>query len=177
MKKILKYILPAVVAGSLVTGAYAGELEGVSAYKVTTYSLGTSFDFQSDVSLRNFEPLLITSSKADILNSQLLDDSSLQTSVDLYAFTGFAISAEYHHDSRLALQGTFGVAQNAWNSEPGLRGSGWEASLGVVYKLLGNLNYELHFGYMDPGNLFKERNSYSDVENIIMVSNKISMSF
>ncbi len=177
MKKVLKYILPAVVAGSLATGAYAGEFEGLSAYKVTTYSLGTSFDFQPDVSLRNFEPLLITSSMADILNDQQSGDGSLQTSVDLDASAGFAISAEYHPDSRLALQGTFGVAQNVWSSESGLRGSGWEANLGVVYKLLGNLNYELHFGYMDPGNLFKERNSYSDVEDVIMVSNKISMSF
>ncbi len=177
MKKVLAYILPAIVAGSLATGAFAGEIEGLSAYKVTTYSLGSTVDFQADVSLRNFEPLLITSSKADILNSQLLGDGLLQTSADMESSSGFAISAEYHPDSRLALQGTFGVAQNAWNSELGLRGSGWEASLGVVYKLLDNLNYELHFGYMEPGSLFKERNSYNDVESIIMVSNKISMSF
>lgn len=55
--------------------------------------------------------------------------------------------------------------------------SSWEANLGFIYKLVNNLSYEVHFGYMDTGDLFTDQSSYSDVENIIMVSNQLTMSF
>ncbi len=55
--------------------------------------------------------------------------------------------------------------------------SSWEANLGVIYKLMNNLSFELHFAYMDTGDLYTRRSSYSDVESIIMVSNRLTMSF
>ena len=179
MKKLQICIIPVICL--LLTGINAGaeELEKLSAYKVTTYNLGALMDFQevSDIRLRNYEPLMITSSKADILNDQALTERHLRTTPDIGTSTGFAISAEYKPASKLAVQGTFGMTRNNWDPSLDEHESSWEANLGLVYKLLDNLSYEVHFGYMETGDLFKERNSYSDVENIIMVSNKLSMSF
>lgn len=161
------------------TGA-AEELETLSAYKVNTYNLGALLEFQesANISLANFEPLMITSSKADILNDQSKSADAMSTTADISSARGFAIAAEYKPTAQLSVQGAFGMATNNWGSlDAAERQSSWEANLGLVYKLLDNLNYEIHFGYMETGDLFKERNSYSDVENIIMVSNKISMSF
>ena len=81
--------------------------------------------------------------------------------------------------TNISLQGALGVTRNLWTPElmGDLNGASWEANLGVIYKFLDKLSYELHFGYMDTGTLFSDRSSYSDVESIIMISNKISLSF
>ena len=55
--------------------------------------------------------------------------------------------------------------------------SSWEANLGVIYKLFNNFSYEMHFGFMDTGDIFKKSNAYSDVESIVMISNQLTMSF
>lgn len=179
MKRIITYFTPVFFLLLAVGNSQAEEPEMLSAYKVTTYNLGALMDFQgsSDIRLRNYEPLMITSSKADMLNDQAASSNQLSTTPDIGSSTGFAISAEYQPLSKFLVQGTFGMTRNNWN--PGLdeHESSWEANLGLVYRLLDNLNYEVHFGYMETGDLFRERNSYSDVENIIMVSNKLSMSF
>lgn len=179
MKKLIIYLTPLLFLTCTLQNASAEELEMLSAYKVTTYNLGALMDFQetADIQLRNYEPLMITSTKADILNHQSLTESSLRTTPDLGTSTGFAISAQYQPTNQFAVQGTFGIAKNNWDPSVAEHESSWEANLGVVYRLLDNLNYEVHFGYMETGDVFKERNSYSDVESIIMVSNKLSMSF
>lgn len=179
MKKATTYILALLIVAGFVQGVCAEELEKLSAYKVTTYNLGALLDYRetADIQLRNFEPLMIASTKADILNGQSLTEASLRTTPDLGTSTGFAISAEYSPTSQFAVQGTFGVAKNNWDPSEAEHESSWEANLGLIYRLLDNLNYEVHFGYMETGDVFKERNSYSDVEAIIMVSNKLSMSF
>ena len=79
--------------------------------------------------------------------------------------------------SKLALQGVLGVTKNSWDPSTADNKSSWEANLGIIYKMFNNLSYELHFGYMDTGDIFKERNTYTDVESIIMISNKLTMSF
>lgn len=179
MKKIFIYLAPLLITFGVVHNSTAEEFEKLSAYKVTTYNLGALMDFQetADIRLQNFEPLLITSTKADILNHQSLTEPSLRTTPDLGTSTGFAISAEYKPTDSFSLQGTFGMAKNNWDPSLDEHESSWEANLGLVYKLLDNLNYEVHFGYMETGDVFKERSTYSDVESIIMVSNKLSMSF
>ena len=39
------------------------------------------------------------------------------------------------------------------------------------------LAYEVHFGYMDTGDLFQEVDTYSEVESILMISNQLTLSF
>lgn len=179
MKKIVLHIVPLIFLLIPFQAVAAEELETLSAYKVTTYNLGALLDFQesSDISLQNYEPLMITSTKADILNDQVASGDPMKTTADLGATRGFAIAAEYTPHPQFSVQGAFGMARNSWDPSVAEHESSWEANLGLVYKLLNNLNYEIHFGYMETGDIFKERSSYSDVENIIMVSNKLSMSF
>ncbi len=162
------------------SGVFAQELETHSVYKVTTYNLGALLEDKNNpnLSLRNYEPLLITSTKADILNNRAVVSQHPNTTPTPNATRGFAISAEYSASPQIAVQGIFGVTKNnSWETQNLDQNASWEANLGLVYRFLDNLSYEIHFGYMETGSLLSERSSYSDVESIIMVSNKLTMSF
>ncbi len=152
------------------------------AFKVTSYDLGAIDNFQGKGPLasRTFQPLLITSTIADILNNSQEKAVTLGgTATDGSHISSIALSGRLDATSNISLQGTVGVTRNLWTPDlmGDLNDASWEANLGVIYKFLNNLSYELHFGYMDTGKVFSDRNSYSDVESIIMISNKISLSF
>ena len=154
-----------------------------SIYKVTSYNLGAILDMQDASKSKfssNFNPLLITNSTADILDSEQDRTVSWVESDSHTASTrGIAVAAQFSATRKLALLGAFGLTKNLWtpNTINYENESSWEANLGVIYKLMNNLAYEVHFAYMDTGDLFTERNSYNDVESIIMVSNRLTMSF
>ncbi len=160
-------------------GVQAEEPATHSLYKVTTFNLGSSVDFQdfSPVNSAKYRPLLITSTKVDILGADRFRDINFNISEDKSGVSGFAIAAEYSPLSKIAVQGVVGVTKNNWDPNTAEHQSSWEANLGVIYKMFGNLRYEMHFGYMDTGDVFKERNTYTDVESIIMISNQLTMSF
>lgn len=153
------------------------------AYRVTSYNLGAILDYQKKNSLfesSSFNPLMITSTTSDILNSEHQPSVSWgETVPHTSSSKGIALSAEFEATNKISLQGTFGITRNLWTPDnvDYENDSSWEANLGIIYKLVSNLSYELHFGYMDTGNLFSDQSSYSDVENIIMVSNQLTMSF
>ena len=171
-------ILQLLIQGSTLYGA---DLSGHSAYKVTSYNLGAIQGLEGPPPLnqsRDFNPLLITNSAADILTSEHERTGSFD-GTSSHNVSSVALAAQFDATKNISLQGAFGVTRNLWTPDlmGGVNGSSWEANLGVIYKLLNNLSYELHFGYMDTGDLFSNRNSYSDVENIIMISNQLSLSF
>lgn len=154
-----------------------------SVYRVTSYNLGALMenpDTTASPAKSNFNPLLITSTTSDILNSELEGTVSwVETSPHTANSRGIALSAEFDATNKISLRGAFGVTRNLWapDSVDYENESSWEANLGVIYRLLDNLSFELHFGYMDTGDLFTDRSSYSGVENIIMISNQVTMSF
>ena len=162
---------------------YGEDLNTHHAYKVTSYNLGVFQGFQNggtSNALRSFKPLLITGTTADILNSEhQKTDSFGEAAAGGSSINSIALSAQLDATKNISLQGAFGVTRNLWTPELGgsMNGSSWEADLGIIYKLLNNLSYELHFGYMDTGNLFTDRSSYTDVESIIMISNQLTLSF
>lgn len=178
MKIVLKSALIVVFLMTVISPAMAEEASH-SLYKVTTYNLGTSLDFQdfAPVNIRKYKPLLITGTKADILDDDQFKNTSFETSENKTATDGFAIAAEYSPTAKIALQGVVGITKNSWDPSTAKHESSWEANLGVIYKMFKNFSYEVHFGYMDTGDLFKERNTFKDVESIIMVSNQLTMSF
>ncbi len=165
------------------TTAYAEGNSTHSAYKVTSYNLGAILDHQENGTsryLNDFKPLLITNTTSDILNSEhagkvFLGEATAPTS----NASGVALSATFDATQKISIQGAFGVTRNLWapDSLNYVNESSWEADLGVIYKVLKNLSYELHFGYMDTGSLFTDRSSYTNVESIIMISNQLTMSF
>ncbi|BHH84396.1 hypothetical protein [Desulforhopalus sp. 52FAK] len=163
--------------------SYAAEKNTHHAYRVTSYNLGAILDFHKKSSLfqsGNYNPLMITSTTSDILNNELTPTVSWAEPIPHTASSkGIAVSAQFEATDRISLQGAFGITRNLWTPDnvEYENESSWEANLGFIYKLVNNLSYEIHFGYMDTGNLFTDQSSYSDVENIIMVSNRLSMSF
>jgi hypothetical protein len=184
MKRTLLIILYAALTVSYSNVLYAEDIATHNAYKITSYNLGTALELQKNKDIhtaRNYHPLLITSTKADILNSEYDQSSSWggETTPHITSTKGIALSAQYNATEKIALLGAFGLTRNLWTPDiiDYESESGWEANLGVIYKLLNNLAYEVHFAYMDTGDLFTERNSYNDVESIIMVSNRLTMSF
>jgi len=161
----------------------AGNVNTHSAYRVTSYNLGAILDTQENRDPRisqSYQPLLITSTTSDILNNELNNNVSwVEPNSHTANTNGMALSARFNASKHLAFQGAFGITRNLWT--PDLidyeSESSWEANLGIIYKLLDNLSIEMHFGYMDTGDLFMEKNTYTDVENIIMVNNKLTLSF
>ncbi len=184
MKKFLQTVVLIALTASQTALLYAGEAESHRAYKITSYNLGTGFELHGNVSSSpgsNYQPLLITSTKADILNNEYEGSGSWNgdSSVTVARTNSLAVSAQYDATHKISLQGAFGITKNLWTPDIAdyESESGWEANLGVIYRILNNLSYEMHFGYMDTGKLFSERSSYTDVENIIMISNRLTMSF
>lgn len=182
MKRLAFFIIFLIIFGC--TGQlFAQEQPTHHAYRVTSYNLGPILDFHEKHSLFNsadFGALMITSTASDILNSELQPSVSwIETAAHTSPNRGVALSAQFDATNKISLHGAFGLTKHLWAPDrvEYENESSWEANLGFVYKLVDNLSYELHFGYMDTGNLFTDQSSYSDVENIIMVSNQISMSF
>lgn len=185
-KKMTKHrVLPIIIALQLICGTSllsAQDLSTHRAYKVTSYNLGALQNYENtgDAPVSpNSIPLLITGGATDILNSEHQKTVSLSGQSETSGLRGIALSGEFDATNNISIQGAFGVTRNLWSPDlmDGINGSSWEANLGIIYKLLNNISYELHFGYMDTGKLFTNRGSYSDVENVIMISNQLTLSF
>jgi hypothetical protein len=124
-----------------------------------------------------FKPLMITDSTSDIFGLDPFT-TGLTSPTSKAAPHGFAVAAEYLATPNLAFLGAIGVTKGNWDADAALETeSSWEANLGVVYNFFNSLSYQVHFGYMDTGDLFEEVNTYSDIEAIIMISNQLTLSF
>ncbi|PIE65419.1 MAG: hypothetical protein CSA26_03605 [Desulfobacterales bacterium] len=159
----------------------AEDLDKKPNYKITGFSFDTDAVTKSEDGLRiessRFKPLMITDSASDILtgNSYTTD---LSTGTSLSAPHGFAVAAEYLATPNLAFHGAIGVTKGNWDANASLETeSSWEANIGIVYKFFNSMVYEVHFGYMDTGDVFQETSAYTDVDSIIMISNQLTMSF
>lgn len=171
-------MLFALAGGSSVLAA---DLGTAGDYQITGFSFDTDAVSESETGLRfessRFRPLMITNSASDVLiGDPFIDDVSPQLSNS--APHGFAIAAEYLATPNLAFHGAIGVTKGSWDANASLEGeSSWEANIGVVYSFFNALAYEIHFGYMDAGDVFKQSDTYSDIDSIIMISNQLTMSF
>jgi len=180
-----KYIFCIITVISVIGYGLPGQAEESTThvYKVTSYNLGAITDPDNIERSRfsaNYSPLLITGTAADIFNSEHKATVSLgETASTISGINGIALSASFDATRKISFQGAFGLARNLWapDSINYESESSWEANLGIIYKLLDNLSFELHFGYMETGDIFTERSSYTDVESIIMISNKLTMGF
>lgn len=183
MKSIILPIIIAILLSFQSGLVFGDDLNNHSAYRVTSYDLGSIQSFLNRGVSRpadNFKPLFITEATTSALNSEHRVSVSLgDIEPDILNLSSIAVSAQIEATDKISIQGAFGITRNLWTPDlsDSLNGSSWEANLGIIYKLLNNLSYELHFGYMDTGHLFTDQSSYSDVENIIMINNKLSLSF
>ena len=184
-KKMMKFIVSIIIALSLLGQGLNGHAEEITAhaYRVTSYNLGAIADAEGIQAMRfsaDYSPLMITNTAVDIFNSEHKEIVSLgETALTSSSINGMALSATFDATQKISVQGALGFTHNLWapDSINYESESSWEANLGIIYKLLDNLSYELHFGYMETGDIFTDRSSYTDVENIIMISNKLTMGF
>lgn len=176
---ILLLILLCYPAGTLL----GAELGSHSYYKVTSYNLGAVFNPAGEdtpFNRNDHNPLLITKSTSDIFNNEFESTVSwVEINPHTTSTNTIALSATFETTDNLTLATAFGLTRNLWSPDSidYDNKSSWEANLGVIYKLVDNLSYELHFGYMDAGDLFRNKSSYSNVESIIMISNQLTLSF
>lgn len=160
---------------------HAADFGSKSQYRITGFSFDLDAVKQSSDGIHfessRFKPLMITSANADILtDNPFMDSFSAATAQS--APHGFAVAAEYLATPDLAFHGVIGVTEGSWDANASLDSkSSWEANIGVVYRLFNSLSYEVHFGYMDTGDVFKQAGTYSEVDSVIMVSNQLTMSF
>lgn len=164
------------------TIAAAQDLESELPYKITGYLFDYDAVMVSEGGLRlknsHFKPLLITSAAADLFGTEPFDGRLLPQAAKSSSPRGFAIAAEYLATPGLAFHGAIGVTDGSWDADSALNTeSSWEANIGVVYRLFNSLSYQIHFGYMETGDLFKQAETYSEVESIIMISNQLTLSF
>ncbi len=177
-------IILAVMAAALLlpSRAFAEEAAEITPYKITGYL----FDYHAvtesaeglSLATERFKPLMITSSATDLFGPDPFTDRLLTSSSKSRPPRGFAVAAEYLATPDLAFHGAIGVTKGNWDADAALETeSSWEANIGVVYRLFNSLSYQVHFGYMDTGDLFKVSDTYSEIESIIMVSNQLTLSF
>ena len=169
----------------MVCAVQGSELSEFSPYSITTIHF-TSSDEQSNEQSGVAKPtqpyslLLITGFNSDILENELTSDATMSGTFDDFSSTkSFVVSGKYDATSRFAITGAFGITQKLSTqlSDDYANKSSWEANVGMVYKFSHNVNYGFNFGYLDPGNVFSDRARYTEDEAVIMINNKLSLSF
>ena len=102
----------------------------------------------------------------------------------------FILHADYKVSDKLTLKGSIAYAQADEETQVNNAGAyqgggyagrddeyGWEYNIGAAYKLLDNLTYEAHFGYLDTGDFFKSSATNDDVNEITLMSHHLTMTF
>lgn len=125
-----------------------------------------------------FEPLyVLTGRTAGLLNR---DQASSAYAADITnsGVQAIVLAADYKVSDRLALHGAVGYAEADEVRTAGQDDEyGFEYNVGAAYKLLDNLTYEAHFGYLDTGDYFKSAPATDDTENVYILSHHLTMTF
>jgi hypothetical protein len=181
MKSLLSLITVFYYIAITSSPSSAANLNDHELYKIVTYSFNSSYNpNETGIAKKtnSFEPLMITRTKADIISGQPNQGYQLPFTTGKKIFQSFAVTADYQATPNLIFHGVIGVTKNTMDTSIKLNfDSSWEANIGVIYKLFNNFSYEMHFGFMDAGDLFKNSNAYHDVESIVMINNQLTMSF
>ena len=126
-----------------------------------------------------FEPLyILTGRHTGMLNNDVVSGNTTALSRD--GVHGVVLAADYAVSSHLTLHGAVAWAKadevNIANKDDTY---GWEYNLGAAYKLLDNLTYEAHFGYLDTGDYFKSNTTLNDSqpENVYILTHSLTMVF
>ncbi len=177
MRILITFAITLLLSLAISGGVWAANLDGHMQYRIISYSFNSnSIDQPNGGSTSG--PLLITGATSDVFTQTFDNETILDTDDPQSIANIFGVSADYMATPDLAFYGAFGITKNTDSSAlDSDYSASWEANVGAIYRLFNNIKYEVHFGYMDTGDLFKESNAYTDVESIIMISNKLTMSF
>lgn len=132
----------------------------------------------------DFSPFMILT--GDWLGILQADKSAVNAQTFVANTFSSGVSAALIHASmpvspKMSVNGTIGTAwANATRYAGQATGFGWELDLGASYKLLDNLSYGLHFGYLATGDFFKTsaNNTHNQtLNNLYMIANSLTMNF
>jgi hypothetical protein len=150
-----------------ISGDENGTTDGESSAYSTTNGTGN-----------DFEPLyILTGTQTSILNNDMGSTNEFGVAARTAGAHGFVAAADFQASEKLGFHGALGYAQAAdekegWDSE-----YGWEVNAGASYKLLDNLTYNLHFGYLDTGDFFKGPSIARETNSITLWYNNLTMTF
>ncbi len=125
----------------------------------------------------DFEPLyILTGAKTSILNNDMGGSSPYGPAARTAGVHAVVLGADLQASDKLALHAAVGAAEAA-SELPGYDSDyGYELNAGMSYKLLDNLTYNLHFGWLATGDFFK-LGTATDVNDITLLYNNLSMTF
>ncbi|MFZ5762354.1 MAG: hypothetical protein ACOY8P_05460 [Thermodesulfobacteriota bacterium] len=122
-----------------------------------------------------FEPLyILTGRTTGLLNP---DQGTINGNMQDDGVHAFILAADYKVSDALSLHGAIGYAQADEETATYDDEYGWEYNIGAAYKLLDNLTYEAHFGYLDTGDYFNAGSTTDTTENVYMLSHHLTMTF
>ena len=126
---------------------------------------------------RGFRPLyILTGSQTDIFTADA-DSNSLSSHTRKGGIDGIAFIVAYKASPRIDLHTAIGAA-NADKTPVGyVDYYGWEANIGLGYKILDNLTYELHLGYMATGDYFKNGDEEIETDDITIITQHLTLKF
>ncbi len=123
-----------------------------------------------------FQPLnILTGAHTGMLVEDYTDDYSTMTTAGVVALI---VHADFAVSDKLSLHSALGYAQaeaelDNWDDE-----YGWEVDLGVAYKLMDNLTYQVDFGYLVTGDFFEgDSGSWGDTDDVYILTHKLTMEF
>lgn len=124
----------------------------------------------------DFEPLyILTGYTTGMLNGGFAGADSDMTDAGVL---GLVAHADFKVTDAMSLNAAVGYAMA--ESEPALYLDdeyGFEVNAGMSYKLLDNLTYDLHLGYLMTGDFFQGTNPLNEVEDIILATHHLTMEF
>lgn len=126
---------------------------------------------------KGFRPLyILTGAQTDIFTEGGGEDSLL-TQTRNARMDGIALIADYNASPRIKLRTAIGAANTDKTPLGHDDHYGWEANLGLGYKILNNLTYEVHLGYMATGDFFKKGDEDVEVEDITIITQHLTLKF
>lgn len=128
----------------------------------------------------DFEPLyVLTGAKTSLLNNDMGSNNIYGVAARTAGVHGLVAAADFQATEDLGLHGALGWAKAADEVQGVDSDYGWEVDLGASYKLLDNLTYNLHFGYLASGDFFKLGSTAPglDTNDITLLYNNLSMTF
>ncbi|MDD3815305.1 MAG: hypothetical protein PHZ02_11760 [Desulfocapsaceae bacterium] len=126
----------------------------------------------------DFEPLyILTGVFGNILNNDQGSTNEWGAKAKTAGVNAVVLTADFAASQDLTLHAAFGYAM-ADKELPGYDDDyGFEYNVGAAYRLLDNLIYAVHLGYLDTGDFFKLGTKYQDTEPIFLASHHLTMSF
>jgi hypothetical protein len=126
----------------------------------------------------DFEPLyILTGTQTSILNNDIGSDNEFGVAARTAGAHAVVASGDYQASEKLAFHGAIGWAQAADEKAGWENDYGYEFDAGASYKLLDNLTYNLHFGYLATGDFFKGANEARETNSVTLWYNNLSMTF